>query len=476
MENQWLALVFSFAMVFVIIGLAGIISKVAKLSEELSRKLVHIGVGNWIIPAMYLFKELPFLLITPLAFILINYLSLRFKLIKVMEQEEPSYGTVWYAVSLFLLALFGFVTSMKEVAIIGILVMAYGDGLAAVIGRKWGKRHFSVPFHRKSIEGSLALFIAAYVVSFLSFYFILGKVDLMGSFLIAFIAALVEIIPHMGGDNLLVPLVAGATTWFIGVENPSFDFYLAMLLAALILGFGFYRRSITYTGTLHGMAVAIVLYQFGGWMVFSALLIFFIVGSILSKVGKSKEEIERRVHKNQGARRWIQVYANAGAAVLMVVLGRWTGNSIYQDAAIIVFAAALADTASSEIGMLSKRAPVSILTFRPTQVGLSGGISFLGISAGLFFAFVMALLFVSRGVEMVLICTVFGILGSLLDSILGEAFQAKYASRIDGTWTEREDGSDNVLVPVKGHRLINNDVVNFVSTISVGFLYVWIWM
>ncbi len=67
-------------------------------------------------------------------------------------------GLVFYAVSYTLLALF---FSVKPYVIAaGVLPMAYGDASAALIGEKYGKRHYRI-FAKKSLEGSIAMFLAS---------------------------------------------------------------------------------------------------------------------------------------------------------------------------------------------------------------------------------------------------------------------------------------------------------------------------
>ena len=122
----------------------------------------------------------------------------------------------------------------------------------------------------------------------------------------------------------------------------------------------------------------------------------------------------------------VQVYANAGGALIMVLLGEITGNSVFDKAALITFVAAFADTVSSEIGMLSKSDPVSIITFKKIQQGLSGGVSILGIAAAIFASLLFSLILVRGTLIEILFVVLLGSVGSMLDSLLGAVFQAKY--------------------------------------------------
>jgi dolichol kinase len=134
-----MGLIWSMAYILLILGIATVVARISKGASETSRKLIHILVGNWVFLTL-LFTELWAVLLVPFTFIVINGLSLKYKLISAMERNDDSLGTVYYAVSMFVLSGAGFVLGWKTLPFIGLLTMAYGDGLAAIIGKKWGKR------------------------------------------------------------------------------------------------------------------------------------------------------------------------------------------------------------------------------------------------------------------------------------------------------------------------------------------------
>jgi uncharacterized protein (TIGR00297 family) len=144
------------------------------------------------------------------------------------------------------------------------------------------------------------------------------------------------------------------------------------------------------------------------------------------------------------------------------------------------FAAANADTWASEIGVLYRKLPRSILTWKELPTGASGGVTTLGFLASAAGAAFIGLLFAASyaglsDVRMdwglvVLIATLGGLLGSIVDSVLGAALQAQYTCVVTGAYTERShtDGLPNILV--KGLRWFTNDAVNFASTAMVTVL------
>lgn len=472
MSNQWLALGVSFLFVLGILGLSTALTKVVKVSTAVSRKIVHISVGHWIILAMLVFNDLRFLVVTPIVFIGVNYLSFRYKIFDVMEQDDDSFGTVWYAVSLFILSTAGFLLKDPRIAIIGILAMAYGDGFAALIGQKWGKHKWRMPYENKSIEGSATMFGLTFIVVVITQQVMQGTFSFVEATWISGIVTLVELMAKKGKDNLTVPIFAGGFTWFFSTQMMSTQAMLLLGFAALILSVGFIKRAITFEGCIHGIFVAFILLHFGQVNIFYGLILFFALGSLVSKVGKDKQKIERLIHERSGPRNSIQVYANAGGAVLMVILGEITGLEVFDHAALIIFIAALADTFSSEIGMLSKKQPVSIITFKKIAPGLSGGVSLLGITAALLGAFTMSFILVKGEWSEILLMGTLGFLGSLIDSLIGASIQRKYYDPENNTLTERKQIDRQPLQLVSGFKKINNDAVNFIATVLTSLIYI----
>lgn len=145
-------------------------------------------------------------MIPPITFILLNYLSYRQNLFKAMERGgKGNLGTVYFPISLLILVVLTFgILDRPEIGAIGILILGYGDGLAAVIGVKYGKHKL---IFGKSFEGSLAMFVASLMVGLVisSLFFPITTALILGV-TIAILATIVELFSPKGFDNLTVPL------------------------------------------------------------------------------------------------------------------------------------------------------------------------------------------------------------------------------------------------------------------------------
>lgn len=206
MNNVW-GLILSFVLVFLVIGISTVLEKKKILNDEQSRKFIHIGVSNWWFLVLFLFDNLWWAIIPPIIFIGLNYASYKMNLIKSMERSgNGNLGTVYFPIALLLLVIASFTFTNVYVGAIGIFILGYGDGLAAVVGKAFGKKKI---INGKSLIGSITMFFASFIVS--SLLLAIGlKLDLwmvlLFSFAISVISTLIELFTPKGLDNLSIPL------------------------------------------------------------------------------------------------------------------------------------------------------------------------------------------------------------------------------------------------------------------------------
>lgn len=219
--NNWLGLLISYGYIALVIVGAKVFEKRGK---EASRKFIHIMLGNWWIIAMYVFSNVWFAVIGPASFVVINYLSYKKNLIKVMERDEQDGpGTVYYALSLLILAIISFgIYKKPALGLVPTLVMAYGDGLAAVIGKCIKSKKYRLGESKKSFAGSLTMFvittclIGGYLMFIHSNVFWKTAHWPVVSCLMGFAITALEAVSGKGADNITVPLGTLALLLLIG--------------------------------------------------------------------------------------------------------------------------------------------------------------------------------------------------------------------------------------------------------------------
>ena len=137
-----------------------------KFGEEASRKFVHIMLANVWLFMIYFFDSVIWASILPAAFVVINSLSYKFNIMKSIEREEnDGFGTIYYAMSLLIISVFTFLIGKPVIGLLGVLIMGYGDGFAAIIGQKIKSKKYKIGNSQKSFAGSLTMFLISLVLS-----------------------------------------------------------------------------------------------------------------------------------------------------------------------------------------------------------------------------------------------------------------------------------------------------------------------
>lgn len=201
-----------------VIVLAEALNRLTHFGAEFTRKIVHIGAGQvmlfaWIfqIPA---WVGIGAAAIAALIAIVSYFLPI---LPSINSVGRKSLGTFFYALSIGLLVAWFWPLGLPQYAAIGILVMAWGDGLAAIVGQRFGKHPYTLWGSQKSWEGSLAMVGVSSLVTFLILCAVQGASwQTVGvAIAVGLFAALLEAFSRIGSDNLTVPLGSAALCFFL---------------------------------------------------------------------------------------------------------------------------------------------------------------------------------------------------------------------------------------------------------------------
>lgn len=252
---------------------------------------------------------------------------------------------------------------------------------------------------------------------------------------------------------------------------------IGLIGSSIIAASGYYFSAISRSGIIATIFIGTTIAVAGDFSTWSAVI--FLFGSSLI-INFSKKlffpeisSIEQSIHSKNGARDASQICANLLPAVICLLIYFFTSNTAFLIAYLASIAGATADTWASEIGILSNKATIDVLTLRKTPKGLSGGISLLGTIASIGGSFLSTTCFFIFNFfssnpltypHFVIIFSV-GILASLIDSILGSFFQGKYLT-IHNQLTEQK--KNNQLVT--GYSWMSNDLVNLSTSILSSLL------
>ena len=201
-----------------IIVIAWVVYRFTDSEAEIIRKIVHIGMGNVILIAWWL--DIPaYVGITASVFAsLITLLSYKFPILPgINSVGRQSLGTFFYAVSIGVLMGIFWYLHQPQYAVLGIMIMAWGDGLAALIGKRFGKHKYIVFGSQKSWEGSLTVTLSSYFICVTLLFIVQGNIwqTWIISLIVALIATILEAFSFLGIDNLTVPIGSATCAYLL---------------------------------------------------------------------------------------------------------------------------------------------------------------------------------------------------------------------------------------------------------------------
>ncbi len=216
-----LALIIVYIYVIIVFVIAEL---VLKTKPEVSRKFLHIMVGNMIFAmpffadpwTMVWFLTLP---ITVALFFLTEYSPIKIE--NSVTESGHALGLFFYAaIWTILIAIF---SKQLWIVALAIVPMVYGDGFAALIGQKFGKIKYTVFGGTKSLEGSLTMFVITTVMSvfvwmvFTSIGYPMPEFNLVYIIAISAVATVCEALSYGGIDNLSVPTITSILYYLITI-------------------------------------------------------------------------------------------------------------------------------------------------------------------------------------------------------------------------------------------------------------------
>lgn len=219
----------SYVYAFALLGIAEGIRRWRGYPQDFTRKIVHVGAGMWVFGVLGLFETWYIGIIPFATFIVLNYIFWRMKIFEAMDAPDSSPGTVYFALSITLLFLAFWRTGSPDdrgyIAAAGTMAMTWGDSMAAIVGKRWGRRRYQMGGGKRTWEGSIAMFVAGGLAMFLTLLLVPGSslapltapLGVTTSLITALAAAAVttgaEAVSPSGTDNISVPLLAGGTVF-----------------------------------------------------------------------------------------------------------------------------------------------------------------------------------------------------------------------------------------------------------------------
>ena len=212
------------------------------LTPEASRKLFHIGGGLTTLSFPWLFQvwwpPLALLPLTVGTLLALKYLGgLRGGLGLVLYGiERESLGEVYMPLSITLVWLLS--GGRPALYCAPVLVLTLADPAAALVGTRFGRLRYPVAGGTKSLEGSVAFGITAYLAvqaPLLLLTALHPAVVMLSALLVAALAMLAEAVAGRGLDNLIIPLLCfGLLRLCLAQPGAALGVQMALALAVTI--------------------------------------------------------------------------------------------------------------------------------------------------------------------------------------------------------------------------------------------------
>ncbi len=338
-------------------------------------------------------------------------------------------------------------------------ILAVGDGLATLVGRRAGHRRLSWN-PGKTLEGSLALALGGGVVGVVLAAWTRPAVSpepplafvLLAPFLAGAAAALVESLRVGLDDNISVPIAAAIVLGALGLMDAESAgaaaawlpraFLLAVAVNVPVALLGWRAGTVSRSGAIAGAIIGILVLTFAGLAGWALLSVSFLLATASTRLGLPRKAVLGIAEERGGRRGPGNAIANTGLAALAAAVA---ALSPYRDTALLVMVAALAagasDTVASEVGKAWGRRTFLFPSLRPVRPGTSGAVSLEGTAAGLVSALALASLAAALGL------------------VTGNAVWFAAIGATFGAFVE--SGLAATLEPAG---ILDNDMLNFINT------------
>lgn len=209
---------------------------------------------------------------------------------------------------------------------------------------------------------------------------------------------------------------------------------LLLVFIPLLFLLGLRIKAFSREGAIAAGVVGSLIIIGGGWLYFVMLFLFLGLSYISTLAGFEKKKswsLQEGLKGERGARN-VLAAGMLPAAISLMNFWNFSPNIIFF-LYVVALGTILSDTAASEIGSLDENTYM-ILTLKPGETGINGGISILGTAVSFVFPIIFSLLgFVIYGLlgsvplksvlGLILVSGLLAFAGSLFDSVLGETLE-----------------------------------------------------
>jgi uncharacterized protein (TIGR00297 family) len=213
----------------------------------------------------------------------------------------------------------------------------------------------------------------------------------------------------------------------------EYNLFLLVLIPVLFV-MGLRIKAFSKEGAIASAVIGSLIIIGGGWLYFVMLFLFLGLSYISTLAGFEKKRswsLQEGLKGERGARNVLAAGA-IPAAISLMSFWNFNPNLVFF-LYVVALGTILSDTAASEIGSLDENTYM-ILTLKPAETGINGGVSILGTAVSFVFPVVFSLLgFIIYGVlgsiplgsllDLIFFSGFLAFIGCVFDSVLGETLE-----------------------------------------------------
>jgi uncharacterized protein (TIGR00297 family) len=217
---------------------------------------------------------------------------------------------------------------------------------------------------------------------------------------------------------------------------------IALNTVLILLAFLLPKKLLTPAGYLHAWVLGVLVWGCLGWRGYAIVMVYFLVGSGVTKIGMKQKVAEGIAEKRGGMRGPENVWGSAFIGTLCAIAFAIVAESSEPIASMTTpigqlcllgytasFATKLSDTTASEVGKAYGRRTFLITTLKPVPRGTEGAVSLEGTLAGVVGS--LAIAGVAYGVGVidpwgVLWCAIAAFVATNAESVIGATVQEQW--------------------------------------------------
>lgn len=186
-----------------LLSIVEILQRQSKISNNLSRRLAHIGAGAINIVAPFFVSHVAIIMVNAaFAGLLLvarntDYFS------SIQTTARRTYGDVYFPLGIIAAAVVLLPDHMTAFQY-GVAIMGISDALAGFVGERWGQYKVFIFNNSKTLTGAGVFYVSSLIITL---FFVPELVPLV--FALPFILTATEFVLVCGLDNLILPVVSG---------------------------------------------------------------------------------------------------------------------------------------------------------------------------------------------------------------------------------------------------------------------------